>query len=65
VSSVTFADVCPSIRCNANTFTPADTARLAQVCRKSCGVIDWTPARLTAAANQPPSDARRRNASGY
>jgi hypothetical protein len=32
VSSVILADVCPSMRCNANTFTPADTAKLAQVC---------------------------------
>jgi hypothetical protein len=35
--------VCPSIRCSASTFTPADTASLAHVCRKACGVMAWTP----------------------
>jgi HK97 family phage major capsid protein len=44
----------PSIRATASTFAPADTASDAQVCRKSCGVIGCTPARLTAPANQPP-----------
>lgn len=45
---VTFADLCPRIRCSAKTLTPADTAKLAAVCRKSCGVICWTFARFTA-----------------
>jgi hypothetical protein len=31
---------CPSIRCTALTLAPADTARLAALCRRSCGVID-------------------------
>jgi hypothetical protein len=29
----------PSIRCTALTFAPADTARLAALCRGSCGVM--------------------------
>ncbi len=42
MSEVTFADLCPEVRCSAKTVTPADTAKLAAVCRKSCGVICWT-----------------------
>src|SRR6476619_444059 len=34
------AFACPSIRCTAFTLAPALTARLAAVCRRSCGVID-------------------------
>jgi hypothetical protein len=56
---VTFADLCPSIRCNAWTLTPADTANDAQVCRNSCGVILCTLALATAAANHPPDDFGR------
>ncbi len=33
------AFACPSIRCTALTLAPADTAKLAAVCRRSCGVI--------------------------
>jgi hypothetical protein len=36
------ADLCPSVRCNASTFTSADTDSDAQVCRRSCGVIACT-----------------------
>lgn len=32
---------------------PADTAKLAAVCRKSCGVICWTFARFTAPQIRP------------
>jgi hypothetical protein len=53
VSSVTFAEVCPSIRCRANTFTPALMAAEAQMWRRSCGVIACTFARLTAVAKPP------------
>lgn len=53
VSRVTFADLCPRIRCSAKTLTPADTAKLAAVCRKSCGVICWTFARFTAPQIRP------------
>lgn len=35
------------------TLTPADTAKLAAVCRKSCGVICWTFARFTAPQIRP------------
>ena len=59
MSRVTFADVCPSIRRNARVFTPADTASDAQVCRKSWGVIFWTLALATAAANHPADDLGR------
>jgi hypothetical protein len=52
VSSVTFADLSPSIRCSARVFTPADTAGDAQLCRKSCGVIFCTLAFRTAAFDQ-------------
>ena len=31
------ADLWPSMRCSASTLTPALTARLAHVCRRSCG----------------------------
>jgi len=34
------AFACPSIRCTPFTLAPALTARLAAVCRRSCGVID-------------------------
>jgi hypothetical protein len=54
MSRVTFADVCPSIRCSAKTLTPALTERDAQVCRKSCGVMGWTPARFTAMSDTEP-----------
>ncbi len=53
MSRVTFADLCPRIRCSAKTLTPADTAKLAAVCRKSCGVICWTFARFTAPQIRP------------
>lgn len=56
MSRVTFADLCPSIRCSARTLTPA---RLAAVCRKSCGVIAWTFDRFTAPANHPRVDYGR------
>jgi hypothetical protein len=38
-SNVMDALACPNIRCNALTLAPADTARDAAVCRRSCGVI--------------------------
>ena len=41
---------CSRIRCTALTFAPADTARLAAVCRRSCGVIeghDFDPDSVT------------------
>lgn len=44
MSRVTFALLCPSIRCSARTFTPADTASDAHVCLRSCGVTAWMPA---------------------
>ena len=56
---MTFADVWPSIRCNASTFTPALTASDSQVWRRSWGVMSWTLALLTAAANHPPDDLGR------
>jgi hypothetical protein len=59
VSRVTFADLCPSIRWRDSTLTPALTARLAHVCRRSWGVMLWTFARLTAAANHPSDDFGR------
>jgi len=39
-SNVMLALACPSIRCNAFTLAPADTASDAAVCRRSCGVIE-------------------------
>ncbi|OBC01436.1 hypothetical protein A5782_20550 [Mycobacterium sp. 852002-40037_SCH5390672] len=33
------AFACPNMRCTAFTLAPALTAKLAAVCRKSCGVI--------------------------
>jgi hypothetical protein len=59
VSRVTFAEVWTNIRCNASTFTPADTASDAQVCRRSWGVIFWTLALVTAATNHPADDLGR------
>jgi NHL repeat len=46
MSRVMAADACPSIRCTAFTFAPADTARLAAVCRRSCGVVRTASARI-------------------
>lgn len=56
---MTFAEVCPSIRDSANTFTPELIAIDAQLCLKSCGVIFCTLARFTAPANHPPTDFGR------
>jgi hypothetical protein len=56
---VTLAEVCPSIRDNANTFTPELIAIEAQEWRRSQGVIFCTFARFTAPANHPPSDFGR------
>ena len=56
---MTFAEVCPSIRDNAKTFTPELIAIEAQECRKSWGVIFCTLARFTAPANHPPTDFGR------
>src|SRR4029453_5792119 len=53
VSSVIAAEACPSIRWTAFTFAPAEIARDAAVCRRSCGVSRGTPERATAPANHP------------
>jgi hypothetical protein len=42
MSNVIAADAWPSIFWTALTFAPADTARLAAVWRKSCGVVRGT-----------------------
>src|SRR5262245_26090635 len=42
VSSVTLAEVCPSMRCRARTLTLPEIASEAYVCRGSCGVIFCT-----------------------
>jgi hypothetical protein len=59
VSSVIFAEVCPSIRCSASTFTPAATASDAHVRLRSWGVIACTLAFFTAAWNHPVDDFGR------
>ena len=51
-----FAEVFPSIRDNANTFTPELIEIEAQEWRRSWGVIFCTMARFTAPANHPPLD---------
>lgn len=56
---MTFAEVCPDIRCSASTLTPAEIASDAHVCRRWCGVIGCTPALRNADANHPPSDFGR------
>lgn len=57
VSNVIAADLWPSVRCSASTFTPALTASDAHVRRKSCGVMDCTAAHFTAATNHPVSES--------
>ena len=52
-----FADLCPGIRDNANTFTPELIAIEAQEWRRSCGVMACTPALLTARVNHPFEDS--------
>jgi hypothetical protein len=54
---VTFAEMCPSIRDNASTFTPAEIEIDAHECLKSCGVI--TSAAFTALVNHPFVDFGR------
>ena len=53
VSSVVAAEACPSIRWVAFMFAPAEIARDAAVCLRSCGVSRGTPDRHAAPANHP------------
>ena len=52
---MTLAEVCPSIRDIAKTFTPELMAIEAQEWRRSWGVIFCTFARFTAPAHVPPT----------
>jgi hypothetical protein len=52
MSSVIAALACPSIRWTALTFAPADTAKLAEVCLRSCRVTRGIPAATTARSSQ-------------
>ena len=53
MSNVIAALAWPSIFWTALTFAPADTARLAAVCRRSCGVARGARDSATALANHP------------
>jgi hypothetical protein len=53
MSNVIAAEACPSIFCTALMLAPALTARLAAVCRRSCGVVRGMPDSATALANHP------------
>ena len=58
MSSVIAPEAWPSIFWTALTFAPADTARLAAVCRRSGGVVRETPDSATAFANHPDTGCR-------
>jgi len=58
-SDVAEGSLWPSIRAKVNTLTPADSARLAAVCLRSCGVIILSFARATARRNHPFVDFGR------
>jgi hypothetical protein len=54
-SNVIDALAWPKIRCNAFTFAPADTARDAAVCLRSCGMtlVDNPSPAITASGSTP------------